>query len=277
VRPQPFFGHAGRNQDRLELLVEAIAERRAAGWREKIREEQFVSKLLDHLHIVQEVQPDHLGMQRNVALGLNILDPSAFVFGNVQIRNVAVVDDHIIDHQAAELFTAATRVIDEDRHVIERAVKDMSSAREPRLSERVPIRAIVERRRAEDCHGTLDRQLEPFVPAALFPLAFGAELREIDLVEVIQAASAAMIEDLTDEGKMPVDGSATETALAFFALLPLFVELAPLLAELLNRQMLIPDGFAVMLVDLEKKEISKVADMRLAAAGSDRRPAGPRS
>ena len=63
---------------------------------------------------------------------------------------------------------------------------------------------------------------------------------------------------------MPVDGSAAETALAFLTLLLVFVELAPLLAKLRNRQMLVPDRFAVVLVDLEKQKIDEFADMRLA-------------
>src|ERR1700722_1424312 len=90
---QSFFGDAGGQQYRLKLLVKSIAEGRAAGRRKQIWKEQIVAESLDGLDILKKIEPEHFRMQRNVALGLVVFDPSARILGDVEIRNVTIVDD----------------------------------------------------------------------------------------------------------------------------------------------------------------------------------------
>jgi hypothetical protein len=44
----------------------------------------------------------------------------------MEVGNIAIVENDIVDHQPAQFFPAASRVEDEDRNEIQRAVKDQA-------------------------------------------------------------------------------------------------------------------------------------------------------
>lgn len=70
------------------------------------------------------------------------------------------------------------------------------------------------------------------------------------------AARDGVVEDLANEGQMPIERAATDPALGL-------LDRSPFLAKLLDGELLVPGRFAVVLVDIETEEIDELADLRL--------------
>lgn len=122
----------------------------------------------------------------------------------------------------------------------------------------VPAGAVAEWRRQKDRLCAVDGQLRPLVAGPpVLAAALCAQFREVDAFQTLGAPGDSVIANLTQESQMPIERFATDAELGLFGG-------APFLAKLLDRQALISHRLAVVLVDVETKEIDEFADVLLA-------------
>ncbi|RXH02801.1 hypothetical protein [Bradyrhizobium vignae] len=125
------------------------------------------------------------------------------------------------------------------------------------LPEIVPAGAVDERRRLKDRLRAVDGELAPLVAGALvLAAALCAQFGQIDAFQALHTARDGVVEDLAEEGRMAIERAATDPTLGLH-------DGSPLLAKLLDRQLLVPRRLAVVLVDVETQEIDELPDVLL--------------
>ena len=166
-------------------------------------------------------------MERNVALGLRILDTPLLVGSDMNIRStIFAPEDDILCHRPAQFFAARTSIVNEDRNEIQGAVKDLPDALLSPLAELIPTGAVHERRRSEDRPRAIHRQFAPLIASTpVLAAVFRAQLRDIDRFQTLDAVRDAMIEYLAKERQMPVKRIAGYPALALLDRLSLLAKL----------------------------------------------------